>query len=90
MTTDQPLTDAAVKAIERVARAAINALSLDDFLCRYQDDVLDDIQPDAFSEALELEVCDPHSAADISDELWAALSIFYSERSNELFEEGLI
>lgn len=88
--TDLPLSDNAHEQLIRMAAAAINGVDIDRFGSATEDEITDDIHPDLFADALQLESMDAHSAADISDALYEGLSLRYASRYSELMAEGLI
>jgi hypothetical protein len=66
-----------------MGRAAVLALTHDEFAPKQCDEVDDLVHPDAFGEALERERFENMSAADISDAIHEGISLAYWARRDE-------
>ena len=84
------ITEYAHGRIARIAHAAVYGIDYERFAELREDDMQDELHPDAFANALELECLDDVSAADISDALYSAMSEERSKRYDQLLSDGLI
>jgi hypothetical protein len=78
------------EAVAKIARTAVYGVDFERFAEMSLEDVWDELQPEVFGAALELERLDDVEAAEISDSVYEALDEFRSQRYAELMQDGLI